>query len=93
EHQAIEGFTGVLRGASNGGLPHPMPGSGGWIPADNVNEYFDEDGNWIGPGDEGKEEELGEGGGRVRDRDEAEGADAAEKAAADDPENNRPRVE
>ncbi|KAF5971367.1 LOT5 [Fusarium coicis] len=93
EHQAIEGFTGVLRGASNGGLPPPMPGSGGWITADNVNEYFDEDGNWIGPGAERQEEELGEGAGRVRDRDEAEGADAAETSVAADPENKRPRVE
>jgi nucleotide-sensitive chloride channel 1A len=35
----------------DGSLPPPFPGSGGWITADNVNEYFDEDGNWIGGGD------------------------------------------
>ncbi|CEI69485.1 hypothetical protein FVEN_g7008 [Fusarium venenatum] len=93
EHQAIEGFTGVMRGASNGGLPPPMPGSGGWITADNLHEYFDENGNWIGQGAEDQEEELGEGAGRVRDRDEAEGAGSPENQAADDPENKRPRVE
>jgi chloride channel, nucleotide-sensitive, 1A len=47
-----------------------MPSSSGWITADNVNEYFGEDGNWIGPG---AKEALGKGVGRVRDRDEAEG--------------------
>ncbi|KAF4995149.1 hypothetical protein FGRMN_5287 [Fusarium graminum] len=93
EHQAIEGFTGVLHGASNGGLPAPMPGSGGWITADNVHEYFDEDGNWIGQGAEGQEEELGEGAGRVRDREEAEGAGSADNQTPDDPDNKRPRVE
>lgn len=93
EHQAIEGFTGVMHGASDGGLPPPMPGSGGWITADNVHEYFDENGNWIGQGAEDQEEELGEGAGRVRDRDEAEGTGSAENQPADDPENKRPRVE
>ncbi|KAM0561685.1 hypothetical protein ACHAPJ_002854 [Fusarium lateritium] len=93
EHQAIEGYTGVMQGASNGGLPPPMPGSGGWITADNVHEYFDEEGNWIGQGAEGEEEELGEGAGRVRDRDEVEGASTAETQPADDPDSKRPRVE
>ncbi|KAJ4322225.1 hypothetical protein N0V84_004939 [Fusarium piperis] len=91
EHEAVEGFTGVLRGAADGGLPPPMPGSGGWITADNVHEYFDKDGNWLGEGDE---EELGEGAGRVRARDEVEGSAAAtESRPADDSENKRPRVE
>ncbi|WZH46063.1 regulator of volume decrease after cellular swelling-domain-containing protein [Fusarium acuminatum] len=93
EHQAIEGFTGVMRGASDGGLPPPMPGSGGWITADNVREYFDEEGNWIGQGAEGQDEELGEGAGRVRDREEAEGAGAAEAQTTDDPDSKRARVE
>lgn len=70
EHEALEGFTGVLRGASDGSLPPPMPGSGGWITAENVNEYFDADGNWIGDG------ELGEGAGRTRPHDEVDGGDA-----------------
>ncbi|KAG7146626.1 hypothetical protein HYQ46_004562 [Verticillium longisporum] len=52
EHEALEGFSGVLRGNANGGLPPPFPGSSGWITAENVNEYFDADGNWIGEGAE-----------------------------------------
>lgn len=91
EHEAIEGFSGVLRGASDGGLPPPMPGSGGWITAENVHEYFDEDGNWIGEGAE-EGEELGEGAGRTRARDEVDG-EAVNGHATDDAENKRPRVE
>ncbi|KAI1822006.1 regulator of volume decrease after cellular swelling-domain-containing protein [Xylaria intraflava] len=67
---AIEGLPGVLQGNNNGGLPPPMPGSSGWITADNVNEYFDEDGNWMGGA--GADAELGDGAGRVRGRDEIE---------------------
>ncbi|KAI2643158.1 regulator of volume decrease after cellular swelling-domain-containing protein [Xylaria nigripes] len=67
---AIDGLPGVLRGNSSGGLPPPMPGSTGWITADNVNEYFDEHGNWRGGAGTG--EELGDGAGRVRGRDEVE---------------------
>jgi nucleotide-sensitive chloride channel 1A len=37
----------VIPGASDGGLPPPVDGSSGWITADNMHEYFDEDGNWI----------------------------------------------
>lgn len=75
EHETLEGFNGVMRGAIDGSLPPPMPGSGGWITADNVHEYFDEDGNWVG---QGAEEELGDGAGRIRGRDEVEGDDANE---------------
>lgn len=46
-------------------LPPPMPGSGGWITAENVGELFDEEGNWRGGG-----EALGEGAGSVRRREE-----------------------
>lgn len=49
-------------------LPPAMPGSGGWITAENVNEYFDEEGNWRGAG-----ERLGEGVGSVRRREEDDG--------------------
>lgn len=93
EHEALEGFTGVLRGTTNGGLPPPMPGSGGWITAENVNEYFDEDGNWIGQGAE--TEELGEGAGRTRARDELENDDTQShgEGNGNDQENKRPRVD
>jgi nucleotide-sensitive chloride channel 1A len=66
-----------------------MPGSGGWITADNVHEYFDEDGNWIGEGGE-EGEALGDGAGRTRGRNEVEG----EGVNGDGPEDSkRPRTE
>jgi nucleotide-sensitive chloride channel 1A len=69
-YEGISGLPGVARGASDGGLPPPFPGSGGWITAENVGEYFDAEGNWLGNGDE-NEEALGEGAGAVRGRNEA----------------------
>ncbi|KAK4230408.1 regulator of volume decrease after cellular swelling-domain-containing protein [Podospora fimiseda] len=71
-YEAIEGFTGVFAGVGDGGLPPAMPGSGGWITAENVHEYFDADGNWIGGGEDegGISGELGEGAGVVHPRDE-----------------------
>ncbi|OAA47327.1 benzoylformate decarboxylase [Beauveria brongniartii RCEF 3172] len=98
-HEALEGFQGVLRGAADGGLPPPMPGSGGWITAENVSEYFDDEGNWIGPGAEvgGEEEgaaELGEGAGRTRARDEIEVQEGINgHGAEEDAESKRQRVE
>ncbi|OAQ65023.1 benzoylformate decarboxylase [Pochonia chlamydosporia 170] len=92
EQEPVDGFTGVLRGAADGGLPPPMPGSGGWITAENVHEYFDQDGNWIKGGAEGEEdgeEEPGEGAGRTRPREELE----ADGVNGDDAETKRPRVE
>lgn len=74
-YEGISGLPGVQVGATDGGLPPPFPGSGGWITAENVSEYFDADGNWIGEGAGG--EGLGEGAGRVRTRDEADGDDGA----------------
>lgn len=76
--EGIEGLPGVFRGNATGGLPPPMPGSTtGWITAENVGDFFDADGNWIGGGDEEEGEEegeaLGEGAGRVRVRDELNG--------------------
>lgn len=73
--EGIEGLPGVFRGTATGGLPPPMPGSTtGWITAENVEDFFDADGNWIGGGGKEEEgEELGEGAGRVRARDELNG--------------------
>jgi nucleotide-sensitive chloride channel 1A len=48
-----------------------MPGSGGWITAENVHEYFDAEGNWMGE-EEGVSGELGEGAGAVHARGEEE---------------------
>ncbi|KIW68495.1 hypothetical protein PV04_04437 [Phialophora macrospora] len=70
-------------GTSDGGLPPAMPGSGGWITAENMHEFVDEEGNWIGGDEEegeGEEEQegngndggdgpLGPGAGTVRPRD------------------------
>ncbi|KAL9471195.1 hypothetical protein ACSS6W_009136 [Trichoderma asperelloides] len=98
-HEPVEGFTGVLHGVTDGGLPPPFPGSGGWITAENVHDYFDADGNYIGPGQELEEvedetEELGEGAGRTRPRDELEKDDDVNgHDSAEDPESKRPRVE
>ncbi|CAK7205046.1 hypothetical protein SEUCBS139899_007810 [Sporothrix eucalyptigena] len=87
--EPIEGFRGVFRSgndaavASLSDLPPPMPGSGGWITAENAHEFFDEDGNWRGRGGS-----LGEGAGRVRGRDEVEADEAdavAETAAITEP--------
>lgn len=91
--EGIDGLPGVFRGTATGGLPPPMPGSTtGWITAENVGEFFDADGNWIGGGDEaGEAEELGEGAGRVRDRDELDGH--AENGDGQDEDAKRLRVE
>lgn len=84
QYEVLDGFSGAFRGDSGGGLPPPMPGSSGWITAENVDQYFDAEGNWVGPGaEEGEGEEggvsgeLGEGAGRVRGRDEVEEGEAA----------------
>lgn len=55
------------------GLPPPIPGSGGWITADNVGEFFDEEGNWREREAEARPDgvnELGEGAGIVRPRED-----------------------
>ena len=53
-----------------------MPGSGGWITAENMDQYFDEEGNWIGGDDDedekNKGEPLGPGAGTVRTREEGD---------------------
>lgn len=52
-----------------------MPGAGGWITLENMHEFFDEEGQFIGGGT------LGEGAGTVRGRDEE---DAGAQAAMDE---------
>ncbi|ODA82463.1 hypothetical protein RJ55_00970 [Drechmeria coniospora] len=97
EHEALAGFHGVLHGSSDGTLPPPMPGSGGWITADNMHEFFDDDGNWLGrdghTDDAPVNGELGEGAGRTRDRDELESEGMNGHDDGHDEENKRPRVE
>lgn len=60
----------VMSGAADGGLPPPMDGSSGWITADNLHEYFDEEGNWIGEGEPPSLPGLGPGAGNVHERDD-----------------------
>lgn len=52
-------------------LPPPLPGGGGWITADNVNDFFDEDGNFR-PRADANGEALGPGAGATRAREEDE---------------------
>ncbi|KAK4197709.1 regulator of volume decrease after cellular swelling-domain-containing protein [Triangularia verruculosa] len=99
EGEAVEGFSGVFAGARDGGLPPAMPGSSGWITAENVHEYFDEEGNWIGEGGDASgaegggwvlSEQLGGGAGTIHRMDE----DETEEANGQDGENNkRPKTE
>lgn len=90
-YEGISGLPGVQQGATDGGLPPAFPGSGGWITAENVGEYFDAEGNWIGGGEV---EVLGDGAGRVRTRDEVDGG---EKVNGDghstEDESKRPRTD
>ena len=79
-------------GSSDGGLPPPLPGSSGWITAENVHEYFDGEGNWIGEGG-GVSGELGEGAGRVHEREEADADDANGQGVSEDGDSKRPRTD
>jgi chloride channel, nucleotide-sensitive, 1A len=90
-YEGIGGLPGVQIGATDGGLPPPFPGSGGWITAENVSEYFDADGNWIGENGEG--ESLGEGAGRVRTRDEIDGEGVNGHGGEEDEDTKRPRTD
>lgn len=74
------------------GLPPPFPGSSGWITAENVDEYFDEDGNWrnnaVQPGGGGGGGgSLGPGAGTVRPRGEIDPPAAAPLNEPDDARN------
>jgi nucleotide-sensitive chloride channel 1A len=89
-YEGISGLPGVQQGALDGGLPPPFPGSGGWITAENVSEYFDEEGNWIG---DGNGEALGEGAGRVRTRDEVDGDGVNGHGEHDSDDSKRPRTD
>ncbi|KAJ5177184.1 uncharacterized protein N7482_003061 [Penicillium canariense] len=61
-------------GSSDGNLPPPVEGSSGWITADNMHEYFDEEGNWIAEGEPPSFPGLGPGAGTIRAREDENGA-------------------
>ncbi|POS88420.1 hypothetical protein EPUL_000167 [Erysiphe pulchra] len=46
-YTGISGLAGLSKDLIDNSLPPPFPGSGGWITAENVSKYLDEDGNWI----------------------------------------------
>jgi nucleotide-sensitive chloride channel 1A len=61
-------------GSLNGdSLPPPVDGSSGWITADNMHEFFDEEGNWIAEGEPPSFPGLGPGAGTVRAWEEENG--------------------
>ena len=72
----------VSMGSAEGGLPPPVEGSSGWITAENMHEFFDEEGNWIAGGEE-PTLPLGPGAGTVRQREEGEGVDGEEDVNGD----------
>ena len=74
----------IAPGDSRGGLPPPMPGSGGWITAENMGEYFDGEGNWIAENQSGREDALGVGAGFVRPREDDEDEAAHENGTNND---------
>ncbi|KAI2609232.1 regulator of volume decrease after cellular swelling-domain-containing protein [Hypoxylon sp. NC1633] len=75
-------------GGISSSLPPPVPGSSGWVTADNWRDFLDEDGNWLAPS-----EEPGDGAGRVRGRDEVEQDGMNGQENGDDIDSKRQRTE
>jgi nucleotide-sensitive chloride channel 1A len=73
----------LVPGSSDGGLPPPVDGSSGWITAENMDQYFDEEGNWIADG-EPPSMPLGPGAGSVRPRDDGHTEEREEQGHAGD---------
>ncbi|KAJ5562767.1 hypothetical protein N7535_002789 [Penicillium sp. DV-2018c] len=75
-----EEHDGVFQLGGNGDLPPPVDGSSGWITAENMDQFFDADGNWIAGG-EPPSFPLGPGAGTVRAR---EGENGVEEEDGED---------
>lgn len=61
-YEGISGLPGVVSLPGDEGLPPPFPGSGGWITAENVGDFFTPEGEWIGrDGDKEEGEENADG--------------------------------
>ncbi|OQE92595.1 hypothetical protein PENNAL_c0007G07904 [Penicillium nalgiovense] len=73
---SAEEHDGVFQ-LGNGDLPPPVDGSSGWITAENMDQFFDADGNWIAAG-EPPSFPLGPGAGTVRAREGENGVDENE---------------
>ncbi|KAK5084352.1 hypothetical protein LTR05_005428 [Lithohypha guttulata] len=71
----------AIPGTTDGSMPPAMPGSGGWITAENMHEFVDEEGNWIGGDDEEQEDaqNLGPGAGTVRSRPDGDAQDGQDE--------------
>ena len=91
-YEGMSGLPGIQRGEADGGLPPPFPGSGGWITAENVSQYFDGDGNWIG-GEAENGPGLGEGAGRTRTREEMDGNRVNGNGGEESDDSKRPRTD
>lgn len=75
----FSGEQGYVLDSASGDLPPPVEGSSGWITAENMHEFFDEEGNWIADG-EPPSFPLGAGAGTVREREEnGEGVDGEDE--------------
>ncbi|RMJ21010.1 hypothetical protein PHISP_08118 [Aspergillus sp. HF37] len=70
----------VGAGVGDGGLPPPVEGSSGWITAENMHEFFDDEGNWIAGGEE-PTLPLGPGAGTVRERESEDEDDGGNQGA------------
>lgn len=57
-YTGISGLVSLSKDSIDDDLPPPFPGSGGWITAENVSKYLDEDGNWIGEDASGEDEMI-----------------------------------
>ncbi|KAL5350335.1 hypothetical protein ACLOAV_003902 [Pseudogymnoascus australis] len=79
-YEGISGLPGVVSLPGDEGLPPPFPGSGGWITAENVGDFFTPEGEWIGREGDKVEEEENVDGKRENDRNE-EGNDQGAKRA------------
>jgi nucleotide-sensitive chloride channel 1A len=79
---SAEDADGVVQ-LGDGDLPPPVAGSSGWITAENMNEFFDEDGNWIAGG-EPPSFPLGPGAGTVRAREGENGVHGDGDGGEDD---------
>ncbi|OBT40187.1 hypothetical protein VE00_08834 [Pseudogymnoascus sp. WSF 3629] len=79
-YEGISGLPGVVSLPGDEGLPPPFPGSGGWITAENVGDFFTPEGEWIGRDGDKEEGEENADGKRENGRGE-EGDDQGAKRA------------